>query len=121
MQGLDSTEELRQAVIGNASFKDEKYTGWYKLLDDMVKKGYTNTDVMSMDHSQAFVSLSQGKTAMQWGIDGVIKQTLQDMDPAKVGVMRVPKWGTGKMADYGDATQSTSYLITKWSNTSGSR
>ncbi len=115
MQGLDSTEELRQAVIGNASFKDEKYTGWYKLLDDMVKKGYTNTDVMSMDHGQAFVSLSQGKTAMQWGIDGVIKQTLQDMDPATVGVMRVPKWGTGKMADYGDATQSTSYLITKWS------
>jgi len=115
MQGLDSTDELRQAVIGKASFKDAKYTGFYKLLDDMVKKGYLNSDVMSIQHAQAFVRVSQGTAAMQWGIDGVIKQTLKDMDPAKVGVMRVPKWGTGKMADYGDATQSTSYLITKWS------
>jgi raffinose/stachyose/melibiose transport system substrate-binding protein len=45
----------------------------------------------------------------------VIKQTLKDMDPTKVGVLKFPKWGTGKLADYGNVTQSTSYLITKWS------
>jgi multiple sugar transport system substrate-binding protein len=115
MQGIDTTEDLRQAVIGNAKFTDDKYTGWYKLLDDMVKKGYFNTDVMSMDHAQSFVDVSGGKTAMQWGIDGVTKQTLKDMDPTKVGVMKFPKWGMGKLADYGNVTQSTSYLITKWS------
>ena len=46
IQSLDSTDDLRQAVIGAKSFTDPHYTGWYQTLDDMVKKGYVNQDVM---------------------------------------------------------------------------
>src|SRR5512143_3458692 len=35
-QGLNSTEELRQAIIGNKPFTDDNYTGWYARMDDMV-------------------------------------------------------------------------------------
>lgn len=115
IQGLDSTEDLRQAIIGNTSFTDEKYTGWYTLLDDMVKKGYFNEDVMSLDLDQGVRLFWEGKAAMAFGTDGMIKQALTDLGEDKVGVMKPPKWGNGKLADAGNATQSISFLITKWS------
>lgn len=115
IQGLDSTEDLRQAVIGNQPFTDEKYTGWYKMMDDMVKQGYFNEDVMSLDLDQGVRLFWEGKAAMAFGTDGMIKQALTDLGEDKVGVMKTPKWGTGKLADAGNATQSISFLITKWS------
>ncbi|MEI6290577.1 MAG: extracellular solute-binding protein [Chloroflexota bacterium] len=115
IQGLDSTEDLRQAIIGNKPFTDEKYTGWYSRLDDMVKKGYFNQDVMSLDLDQGVRLFWEGKAAMAFGTDGMIKQATTDLGEGKVGVMKTPKWGTGKLADAGNATQSISFLITKWS------
>jgi ABC-type glycerol-3-phosphate transport system substrate-binding protein len=115
MQGLDSTDDLRQAIIGKADFTDPHYTGWYSALDDMVKKGYFNQDVMSLDLSQGAQAFSQGKGAMSWGTDGMIKQALTDLGADKVGVMRTPSYGTGKMAETGNATQSISFFVTKWS------
>jgi multiple sugar transport system substrate-binding protein len=115
IQSLDSTEDLRQAVIGKAAFTDEKYTGWYKPLDEMVKKGYFNQDVMSLDLDQGVRLFWEGKAAMSWGSDGMIKQALTDVGEDKVGVMRTPKWGSGVLAEAGNATQSISFLITKWS------
>jgi multiple sugar transport system substrate-binding protein len=115
MQGLDSTDDLRQAIIGNKDFTDPHYTGWYSALDDMVKKGYFNEDVMSLDLSQGAQAFSQGKGAMSWGTDGMIKQALTDLGADKVGVMRTPQLGTGKLADTGNATQSITFFLTKWS------
>jgi multiple sugar transport system substrate-binding protein len=115
IQGLNSTEELRQAIIGNKPFTDENYTGWYARMDDMVKKGYFNQDVMSLDLDQGVRQFWEGKAAMAFGTDGMIKQALTDVGEDKVGVMQTPKWGTGKLADAGNATQSISFLITKWS------
>ncbi len=115
IQGLNSTEDLRQAIIGNKPFTDEMYTGWYARMDDMVKKGYFNQDVMSLDLDQGVRQFWEGKAAMAFGTDGMIKQALTDVGEDKVGVMQTPKWGTGKLADAGNATQSISFLITKWS------
>src|SRR6266542_3665445 len=115
IQGLNSTEDLRQAIIGNKPFTDEMYTGWYARMDDMVKKGYFNPDVMSLDLDQGVRQFWEGKAAMAFGTDGMIKQALTDVGEDKVGVMQTPKWGTAKLADVGNATQSISFLITKWS------
>ena len=115
MQNLDSTDDLRQAIIGNKNFTDPHYTGWYSALNDLVKKGYFNQDVMSLDLSQGAQAFSQGKGAMSWGTDGMIKQALTDLGADKVGVMRTPTYGTGKLADAGNATQSITFFITKWS------
>jgi multiple sugar transport system substrate-binding protein len=115
IQGLDSTEDLRQAIIGNKPFTDDKITGWYTRLDDMVKKGYFNQDVMSLDLDQGVRLFGEGKAAMAFGTDGMVKQSATDLGEDKVGVMMTPKWGTGKLADAGNATQSISFLITKWS------
>ncbi len=116
IQSLDSTDDLRQAVIGKAPFTDAKYTGWYKNMDDMVKKGYFNNDVMSLTLDQGERVFWEGKAAMAWGTDGMIKQAITSLGGEdKVGLMRPPKLGSGKLADAGNATQSISFLITKWS------
>jgi ABC-type glycerol-3-phosphate transport system substrate-binding protein len=115
MQFLDSTDDLRQAIIGAKDFTDPHYTGWYQNLDDLVKKGYVNADVMSLDLSQGAQAFSQGKGAMCFGTDGMIKQALTDLGADNVGVMRTPKLGTGKLADTGNATQSITFFLTKWS------
>ena len=115
IQGLDSTEDLRQAIIGNKAFTDDHYTGWYTRMDDMVKKGYFNPDVMSLDLDQGVRLFGEGKAAMAFGTDGMVKQSATDLGEDKVSVMMTPKWGTGKLADAGNATQSISFLITKWS------
>jgi ABC-type glycerol-3-phosphate transport system substrate-binding protein len=115
IQSLDSTDDLRQAIIGAKSFTDPHYTGWYQTLDDMVKKGYFNQDSMSMDLSQGAQAFAQGKGAMSFGTDGMVKQALTDLGAANVGVMQTPKLGTGKLADAGNATQSTAFFVTKWS------
>ena len=60
-ESSNSTEDLRQAIIGKAAFTDEKYTGWYNALDDMVKKGYFNEDVMSLDLDQGVRVLEKAK------------------------------------------------------------
>ena len=114
IQSLDSTDDLRQAVIGAKSFNDPHYTGWYSTLDGMVKKGYFNQDSMSMDLSQSAQAFAQGKGAMSFGTDGMVKQALTDLGAANVGVMQTPKLGTGKLADVGNTTQSTAFFVTKW-------
>jgi ABC-type glycerol-3-phosphate transport system substrate-binding protein len=70
---------------------------------------------MSLDLDQGVRLFWEGKGAMAWGSDGMIKQALTDLGADKVGVMRPPKWGSGQLADAGNATQSISFLITKWS------
>ena len=115
VQSLDSTDDLRQAIIGAKSFTDPHYTGWYQTLDDMVKKGYFNQDVSSLDLLLGLQAFDQGKGAMAFGTDGEIKQAMTDLGAGNVGVMKTPKLGTGKLADAGNATQMTSYFITKWS------
>ena len=68
-----------------------------------------------MDLNHGVSLFWEGKAAMAFGTDGMIKQALTDLGEDKVGVMSTPKWGTGKLADVGNATQSISFLITKWS------
>jgi len=114
-QQMDSTTDLVNAVVGNVPFTDPKYTGWYKDLEAYVKGGNVNDDVMSLDLDQGVRLFSQGKGAMAFGTDGMISQWIKDLGADKVGVMRPPKYGTGQLADAGNATQSISFFVTKWS------
>jgi ABC-type glycerol-3-phosphate transport system substrate-binding protein len=114
-QNLDSVVDLRKAVIGEASFTEEKYTGFYKDLDNMVKQGYFNSDVMSRDLSYGNDLFLQGAVAMAFGTDGFVSQAIKEMGADKFGIMPIPKYGSAVMADYGNSTQSISFLITKQS------
>jgi multiple sugar transport system substrate-binding protein len=114
-QQLDSVQELAKAVVGEVPFTDPKYTGWYTILDEYVKAGYVNDDVMSLDLDQGVRLFQQGKGAMAFTTDGMLATAINDLGADKVDVMRPPKWGTGTLADAGNATQSISHFVTSWS------
>jgi len=114
-QQLDSVQDLAKAVVGDVPFTDPKYTGWYTILDEYVKGGNVNDDVMSLDLDQGVRLFQQGKGAMTFTTDGMLATAIKDLGGDKVGVMRPPKWGTGTLADAGNATQSISHFVTSWS------
>ena len=70
---------------------------------------------MSLDLSPAAQAFGQGKGAMDFGTDGMVKQALTDLGAGNVGVMQPPQLNNGKLASVGNATQSTTFFITKWS------
>jgi ABC-type glycerol-3-phosphate transport system substrate-binding protein len=70
---------------------------------------------MSLDLNTSSQAFGQGKGAMSFGTDGMIKQAITDLGSGNVGVMQTPLLGSGKLATAGNATQSTTFFITKWS------
>lgn len=115
VQNLDSLNDLRQAVIGEASFTDEKHTEWMVRLKELVDGGYFNDDVMSLDFGQGFDVFGSGKAAMSWGTEGAVRQWAKDLGEDAVTPSPMPQFGTGKLKDAYTATQSTSFFVTSWS------
>jgi multiple sugar transport system substrate-binding protein len=114
-QNLDSTGELKQAVIGKADITDPKYTGLYEPMHQLKSNGCLNDDIASLTLDQGMAKFGSGQAAMAWGTDGIVNGWAQKLGPDKVGVTPTPKWGTGKLADVYNTTQSSSAFITSWS------
>jgi raffinose/stachyose/melibiose transport system substrate-binding protein len=115
-QNLDSIDELKKAMIGQANFADPKFSGFYQALADLKKKGYLNSDVASISFEQGFQLLGQKKVAMSWGTDGNVAAWEKQLGAKNMGVAAIPQWGHGKLATSYDVTQSSDAFITKWSS-----
>lgn len=114
-QNLDSVDELKNAVIGKADLADPKYTGFYKALEQLKQNGCLNDDIASLTLDQGMAKFAQGKAAMAWGTDGIVSKWADTLGADKVAVVKTPTWGTGKLADVYNTTQSSSAFITSWS------
>lgn len=114
-QNLDSTAELKQAVIGKADITNPKYTGFYEPMEKLKASGCFNDDIASLTLDQGMAKFGAGQAAIAWGTDGIVTKWSKDLGEDKVGVARTPKWGTGKLADVYNTTQSSSAFITSWS------
>src|SRR3954470_2690998 len=115
-QNLNSINELKAAMIGKAKFSDPKYSGFFQALGDLKAKGYLNSDVASIPFEQGLQLFGQKKVAMSWVTDGNVAAASKALGGAKaMGVGPIPVWGKGKLAKSYDTTQSSSALITKWS------
>jgi multiple sugar transport system substrate-binding protein len=115
VQNLDSLNDLRQAVIGETSFTDERHTEWLSRLKELVDGGYFNDDVMSLDFGQGFDVFGSGKAAMSWGTEGAVRQWAADLGEDAVAPAPMPQFGSGELKDAYTATQSTSFFVTSWS------
>lgn len=113
-QNLDGHEELLEAVLGNADFKDEKYSEWLYKLAELNEKGYINNDVLSLDYQQGQDLFANGQAAMVFGNDTFFPQWIKDIGADKFGVMNVPTFGDGAMADTITVT-AQGFGITSWS------
>lgn len=114
LQDLDSLEELRQAVVGGASFEDPKFTSdaaWQQAFE----AGCFNDDVASIPIDQAIANFGAGLAAMTAGTDGMVLQWQKDLGADNVAVSKWPVNGSGAFKDAYNATQSTTAVITAWS------
>ena len=115
LQDLNSLKDVVQADIGKASFSDKKYanfeTGWKAMVDAKC----FNDDVGSVSLSKAQEAFAAGKVAMTIGTDGQVRTWAKDLGQNNLLVTKWPVYGTGKLKNAYDATQSTSYFVTSWS------
>lgn len=115
LQNLDSLQQWINAVIGETSFLEDRYTGWYERLNELVTSGYFNESVNSLPLDRGHAIFSRGESAMSFGTDGIVRQWQSDLGQDVVGVMKYPKFGEGNLVDAYNATQSISHFITSWS------
>jgi multiple sugar transport system substrate-binding protein len=115
-QTLDSVQDLQAEYAGTADFSDPKYSGYLTRLAELKDKGYLSTDVASVEATEAWQSFAQGKGAMTWATDGNVAAWVKQGLGDEFGVAKTPQIGTGKLAQYYDATQSISTFITSWSS-----
>jgi len=114
-QNLDTVSELKQAVIGTNDLSSSKYTGFYTAMAQLRDRKCFNDDIASLNLDQGSAVFGSGKSAMSWGTDGMISNWAKTLGADKIGVAPTPKWGTGKLADVYNTTQSSSAFVTSWS------
>jgi raffinose/stachyose/melibiose transport system substrate-binding protein len=114
-QNLDNVGELQKAILGTNNITDPKYTGYLTALQQLENKGCFNNDIGSLTLDQGASKFSSGQAAMAWGTDGLVTGWAKTLGADKVGVVMTPKWGTGKLADVYNTTQSSTAFITSWS------
>ena len=81
----------------------------------MVDAKCFNDDVGSVGIAQARDQFAAGEAAMTVGTDGGVRQWAKDLGADKLMVSKWPVYGSGALKDVYDATQSTSYFVTSWS------
>lgn len=113
-QNLDSYKDMLKAVVGEADITDPKYMDWLNKLDELRKNKYYNNDVLSLDYQQGQDMFAQGKAAMLFGNDTFFPKWIKDIGADNIGIMNVPTYGSGKMADTVTVT-AQGYGITSWS------
>ncbi len=115
LQDLNSLQDIVDAVAGKAKFTDAKYANFETAWKQAVDAKCFNDDVASLTVPKGQDLFATGKAAMTMGTDGTVRSWAKTLGASKVGVMRWPVYGKGALRNAYDATQSTSYFVTSWS------
>lgn len=114
VQSLDSLQDVVDANVGSQSFIDPKFAEFEDAWKQAVDAQCFNDDVASVDLSTGQEQFASGEAAMTIGTDGQVRTWARDIGVEKVGVFKWPVYGDGALKDVYDATQSTSYFVTSW-------
>ncbi len=113
-QGMDNNAEILVPVIGQASFVEEKYTGWIKYLDEAIERGVFNDDVTSLTYFEGMDLLPAGEVAMAVCHYTNVFRYNEAEGRDKYGWMFMPAFGKGKGAGTSDLNTST-FVIAEYS------
>jgi ABC-type glycerol-3-phosphate transport system substrate-binding protein len=112
---LTSVKDLQDMVLGKAKFTDPKYSGFYGQIDQLRSAGCFNDDISSLDLNQGWQLFPRKKAAMGWTTDGNALAWAKAVGAGNVGVAAAPRFGNGALASMYTTTQSSSAIITSWS------
>lgn len=113
-QPHDSEKAFMEAAVGKAKFTDPQFAEWWSRLKELIDAGCWNEDINSLDYQQGQDLFVQGKAAMIFGNDTFLKGWADVIGWDQIGVMPVPKYGSGKLADTYVVT-AQGWGITSWS------
>ena len=113
-QSFDSEKELMEASVGNAKWTDPKYAEYWSRMQQLKDANCWNEDIMSLDQYQGLDMFVQKKSAMVLGNDTFLGNWINQMGADDIGVMPLPRYADGKLAD--DYVVTAQGLgITSWS------
>ncbi len=98
-QNMNSVDDLMAAVKGEKSLTDPMYAEWWSRWQDLKDHQCFNDDVMSLDLYQGQNLFEQEQAAMTNHVEPYIAVLERKMGKDKVGVMRTPAYGSGKLAN----------------------
>src|SRR5665811_682855 len=114
IQNMNSIADMMAPAVGKAKYTDAKYAAWWEKLGELRDNEYINKDYNSIEFYQAQDNFKKGEAGMTYTVGSGAVDFVKTMGTEKVGIMIMPKWGTGK---YAGALQLSSQTvgITSWS------
>lgn len=113
-QPNDSEKAYMDASVGKAKFSEPQFAEYWTRQKELIDAGCWNEDIMSLDQYQGLDMFVQGKSAMVLGNDTFMGNWVKQMGEDTIGVMMVPKYANGKLADTYVVT-AQGLAITSWS------
>ena len=98
-QNMDNIEDLMAAVQGERSLTEPMYAEWWSRWNEMQDNNCFNEDLMSLDLYQGQSLFELEQAAMTNHVEPYIAVLERQMGADKVGVMRTPVYGTGRLAN----------------------
>ena len=112
-QGVKSISDVLDAATGKKKFTDPDQAAWWTRLQEMRDHKCWNNDINSLELYQGQQQWVDGKAAMTVTAGSDVKKFVTQVGVAKVGVMAMPKWGSGPYAGKLGSTSQT-VGITAW-------
>jgi ABC-type glycerol-3-phosphate transport system substrate-binding protein len=98
-QNLDTPADALNLFAGSSDWRDPKHYAPWTKLEELWKAKYINADLNSIDLYPGIDLLGAGKGAFTLIVAPLLAKLQKALgDPKKVGVMKLPTFGTGKMA-----------------------
>src|SRR3989337_3341719 len=93
-----SVTDVLDAVTDKKKFTDRDMAAWWTRLQEMRDHKCWNNDINSLELYQGQQQWVDGKAAMTVTAGSDVKKFVTQVGVAKVGVMAMPKWGSGPYA-----------------------
>jgi raffinose/stachyose/melibiose transport system substrate-binding protein len=99
-QNLDSAADALNLFIGKLDWREPKYHEHWIKLQELYDHKFWNDDVNSLKLYQGIQLYNTGKASMALNNTPAIPDSQKKLGRDKVGFMKMPTFGTGKMAPY---------------------
>lgn len=97
LEEFDNVDQVKELAVQEGGFLRPQVVRFYERIAELVKRGYFNDTVMSLDYSQARDEFLRGNAAMSVASSADLKNIMSEMKNDKVWVMRTPTYGTGHL------------------------